>query len=84
LPIARPAASSAAELIRLPVDKRSNADSSPALELIIARCAVNEATLVLIESGISLSLRFSHLLILFSGSKRHRFRKNKKTYSLLE
>ena len=51
-PIAKPAASSTEELIRLPEDKRSKAVSSAELELINDRCAAMDATLVLIERGI--------------------------------
>ena len=50
--MARPAASSKDELTRFPVERRSNDVSNAALLFKKDRCAVIEAMLVLIESGI--------------------------------
>ena len=61
--IAKPAASSAALLIFEPVDKRSIAVSSSALDSAKARWAVNEDTLVLITKAITLPTLYSPLLV---------------------
>jgi hypothetical protein len=53
--MARPAASSTALLMRLPVESRSNDVSRALLLFNIACCAVIEAMFVLIESGIAYS-----------------------------
>jgi hypothetical protein len=50
--------------MRLPVDKRSNADSNAALLFKNDRCALMDAIFVFIESGILFSLfRLLHSLI---------------------